>query len=160
MRQPRRDGPANARNQPDRKSENQCEHDATIAYGCGNFVGGEMRGQYGPLAVSPSPSPRRSRQRSRAEPSLFNDDVAPKEPLSESLHREFQADPLQKMPFWVNAQQHEPWHRHMAAEHEFAEIFVLCEQKSVFVICSAQDVRVRHSRGDLRHVNGVMPGAA
>jgi len=42
------------------------------------------------------------------------------------------------MPFWVNAQQHEPWHRHMAAEHEFAEIFVLCEQNAVFLICSAQ----------------------
>src|SRR5215471_7082854 len=43
MRQPRRDGPDNARNKPDGKSENQREHDATIAYGCGNFVDGEIR---------------------------------------------------------------------------------------------------------------------
>jgi len=45
MRQPNRDGPGNARNQPDGKSENQREHDATIAYGCGNSVDREIRGK-------------------------------------------------------------------------------------------------------------------
>jgi len=45
MRQPRRDGPDNARNQPEGKGENQREHDATITSGCGNFVDGEIRGR-------------------------------------------------------------------------------------------------------------------
>jgi len=45
MRQPRRDGPGNPRNQPDGMGENQREHDATITYGCGNSVEDETRGQ-------------------------------------------------------------------------------------------------------------------
>jgi len=45
MRQPRRDDPDTARNQPAGNGENQCEHDATITSGCGNFVDGEIRGK-------------------------------------------------------------------------------------------------------------------
>jgi hypothetical protein len=64
------------------------------------------------------------------------------------------------MPFWINAQKNKPAHRQMEAEHEFSKIFVLCEQQPVFVIRSPQDLRVCHSRGEFRHVDDVVSGAA